>query len=86
MGDKIFQIFQKFLFPGSKYSSKIEINYPGGPNISIYLELKIGVQFSCDRISMLNKNSLGLLKRAQPSKVESRVLRHLRWLVAKNKS
>ena len=51
-GDKIFQrgtIYQKILFWGSKNFNKIEINYPGGLNISIYLdrgELKMGVHFS----------------------------------------
>ena len=30
------QIYQKFLFRVSKSFNKIELNYPGGPNISIY--------------------------------------------------
>ena len=53
-GDKIFQrgqIYQKFCSGGSKNFNKIEINYPGGPNILIYLdrgELKMGVQFLHD--------------------------------------
>ena len=45
------QIYQKILFRGSKDFNKIEINYPGGPNISIYLdqgELKMGGPLSCD--------------------------------------
>ena len=44
-GIKYFKEVQKFLFGGSKYFNKIEINNPGGPNISRYLdrgELKIG--------------------------------------------
>ena len=39
-----------------KNFNKIEINYPGGPNISIYLdrgELKMGVHFSRDRQTRL---------------------------------
>ena len=54
-GDKIFQrgpnISENFV-PGVQNFNKIEINYPGGPNILIYLdrgELKWGVHFSRDR-------------------------------------
>ena len=38
MGDKIFQGGPEYLFRGSKYFSQIEINYPEGPNISIFLD------------------------------------------------
>ena len=43
--------FQKFLLWGSKYFSKIEVNYLGGPNIDIFGpgKLQMGIQFSYDR-------------------------------------
>ena len=57
MGDKIFQedpnyFTGNFCSGWSKYFSNNEINHPGGPNISIYLDRgnqKWGVRFSCDR-------------------------------------
>ena len=63
-GDKIFQrgpSIQKILFWGSKNFNKLEINYLGGPNISIYLdqgELKMGIYFLRDRTDGSQRSQL----------------------------